>query len=115
MQKMILDDVLAMLKEHRLVDNESEFCKEWLGRSESYLRVQRFHKEPPSISSIAICASKLQHYGQRLAEKGGHEELSTRFIQLSDACHQQINSRCEATWLRLSEKGSASSKIRCAV
>ncbi|EDP64446.1 hypothetical protein BAL199_26851 [alpha proteobacterium BAL199] len=75
MRKAVLDDVLAMLKEHRLVDNESEFSRDWLGRSESYLRVQRFYNEAPSISSIAICASKLQHYGQRLAEKGGQDEL----------------------------------------
>jgi hypothetical protein len=115
MRKAVLEDVLAMLKEHRLVDNESEFSRDWLGRSESYLRVQRFHKEAPSISCIAICASKLQHYGQRLAEKGGQDELAERFIQLSDACHQQINSQCEATWLRASEKGSASAKFRCAV
>jgi hypothetical protein len=115
MPKSVLDDVLMMLRQEGLVGSEREFSTDWLGRSESYMRGLRFHNEAPSIASIAICASKLQHYGQRLAETGQHDDLSYRFLQLSDACHQQINSQCEATWLYPLEKGPASAKIGCAV
>jgi hypothetical protein len=115
MGKTVLNDVLTMLREHELVGSESEFSRDWLGRSESYLRGLRFHKEAPSIASVAICASKLQHYGRRLAATGEHDALADRFIELSEACHQQINSQCEATWLYPLEKGPASAKIGCAV
>jgi hypothetical protein len=100
MKKTVLNEVLKLLKEHRLVQSESEFSKDWLGRSESYMRGLRFHKDTPSISCIAICASKLQHYGQRLARTGMHDALSQRFIELSEACHRQINAESEALWLR---------------
>ena len=115
MQKTILNDVLNVLLENQLVCSESEFSREWLGRSDSYMRGLRFHNELPSISSIAVCASKLQHYGRRLAETGEHDELSSRFIALSDACHQQINQRCEEDWMAAPEMGSASSKSYRAV
>ena len=115
MRKAVLEDVLAMLKEHRLVDNESEFSRDWLGRSESYLRVQRFHKEAPSISCIAICASKLQHYGQRLAENGGQDELAERFIQLSEECHRHINAESETIWLCADRMGHTAKKAERAI
>lgn len=115
MTKTVLNDVLDLLIEHQLVSSESEFSKDWLGRSESYLRVQRFHNEPPSIGSVATCASKLQHYGKRLSETGRHDALSDRFIELSDACHRYINMRCEDGWLQTLEKGSAAKNIRCPV
>lgn len=99
MQKHVIDEVMATLVTYNLVSSEREFSREWLGRSESYLRGLRFHNKKPSISSIAVCASKLQHYGKRLAETGAHEELSTRFIELSDACHRQINAESTASWL----------------
>lgn len=115
MQKTILNDVLAMLKQHKLVKNESEFCEDWLGRSQSYMRCLRFHNELPSIASVAVCTSKLQHYGQRLAETGEHDELSDRFIALSEACHQHINAESEASWLGDAQRGHAAQKTERAV
>lgn len=65
------------------------------------MRGLRFHNKQPSVSSIAVCASKLQHYGQRLAQTGMHASLSQRFIELSEACHRHINERSAACWLTL--------------
>lgn len=65
-QKPILSEVYELLKNKQLVSSESEFSKDWLGRSECYLRILRFKGANPSVGSVAICASKLQHYGARL-------------------------------------------------
>lgn len=43
MRKTILNEVLDVLLEHRLVASESEFSRDWLGRSDSYMRGLRFH------------------------------------------------------------------------
>ncbi|SDF82212.1 hypothetical protein SAMN05660686_02409 [Thalassobaculum litoreum DSM 18839] len=115
MRRTILNEVLDVLLEHRLVASESEFSRDWLGRSDSYMRGLRFHDALPSIGAIAICASKLQHYGYRLADAGRYEALAERFIELSDACHRQINARCEAAWLGELEKGPASKRAPRAV
>ena len=101
-----------MLLENQLVRSESEFSKDWLGRSDCYMRALRFHNGEPSIATIAVCASKLQHYERRLAAAGRYEELSMRFIELSEACHSHINDRSEATWLIAPEKGSVSGKFQ---
>ena len=61
-QKMILSDVYKLLKKEHLVSSESEFSRDWLGRSECYLRTLRFKGVTPSAGSVAVCASRLQYY-----------------------------------------------------
>ena len=100
MKKSVIEDVIETLNHHKLISSESEFSRDWLGRSESYMRGLRFHKKQPSISCIAICASKLQHYGELLARTGMHEVLSQRFIELSETCHRCINEESASLWLR---------------
>ena len=63
---------LEYLKEIKAVDNESEFSTDWLGRSECYMRNLRFKRSQPSIGTLAICASKLSNYGNRLKAKQAH-------------------------------------------
>ena len=99
MQKTILNEVYELLKSKQLVSSESEFSRDWLGRSECYLRTLRFKGTKPSVGCVAICASKLQHYGQRLTETTAHEQMGKRFLQLSEACHAYINKQCTLTWL----------------
>ncbi|MCR9257681.1 MAG: hypothetical protein NXI16_16475 [Alphaproteobacteria bacterium] len=114
-RKTVLNEVFETLVAHQLVSSESEFSKDWLGRGEGYMRGLRFHGDPPSVASIAICASKLKHYGHRLAETGEHDELSDRFIELSEACYRQIQAISEATWLGAPEKGPAAQKSERAI
>lgn len=88
---MILNDVYQLLRHVNAVNSESEFSKEWLGRSDCYLRTCRFKKVQPSIGAVAICASKLQYHGHRMLGDGGNKALAEQFFNLSDACHEQIN------------------------
>jgi hypothetical protein len=107
MKQLVLTEVLELLLEQELVASESEFSRDWLCRSDSYMRGLRFHQKLPSIASIAICASKLQHYGDRLSQAGVHDELCERLLDLSEACHRQINERATAKWCNAPEMGSA--------
>jgi hypothetical protein len=87
---MVWEEVYENLRRHGLVQSESEFSKDWLGRSECYLRNLRFNGLEPSISSIAVCASKLQYYGERLAATK-HTNLAAEFVLLAERCHRHVN------------------------
>ena len=54
--------------------------------------------EGVSVGTLAICASKLQHYGRCMTAAQQHTKLAERFIELSDKCHKQINSNAKAWW-----------------
>ena len=99
MQKTVLDEVYDLLKKIGAVDNESEFSTDWLARSECYMRTLRFKQANPSVGTLAICASKLQHYASFMTLKNSHNELSQRFTQLSNQCHQQINAQSQSVWV----------------
>ena len=98
MDNVVLLEVFGLLKEIGIVQNEKEFCKDWLKRSESYMRQLKFNRAKPSTSCLAICASKLNHYGNRMVVSGKHEHLGTKFIELSNKCNKQINEEAEAIW-----------------
>lgn len=99
MQKTVLNEVFDLLKQIEVVSSESEFSRDWLCRSECYLRTIRFKKTKPSIGALAICASKLRHHGKTMMQTEAHRELGEKFLYLSDKCHQQINSRSKSAWL----------------
>ena len=93
------EEVFELLRTIKAVDSESEFSRDWLGRGECYLRTLRFKKAKPSVATIAICASKLQHYGNQLVHDGKHHWIGERFLTLSQECHAQINQQSMAKWL----------------
>ena len=99
MAETILNEVFEAVREMGLTRTESEFSVDWLGRSECYMRTLRFEKQPPSIATIAICASKLQHYGERMVRTDKYKREGTKFLALSEQCHKAINADAEATWL----------------
>jgi hypothetical protein len=99
--EMVLNEVFEVLRSIGAVRSESEFSRDWLGRSECYLRSLRFVGTEPSISSVAVCASKLQHYGTRMCATHEHEHLGEKFLSLAEQCHTHINSTAEQTWLAL--------------
>ena len=98
MQKTVLNEVFELLQQIGAVSSESEFSKDWLCRSECYIRTLRFKRVKPSVGTLAICASKLQHYGRCMTVAQQHTKLAERFIELSDKCHKQINSDAKAWW-----------------
>ena len=99
MAETILDGVYRELKAMGLASSENAFSVDWLGRSECYMRTLRFEQQPPSIATIAICASKLQHYGERMVQTEKYNAAGKRFLQLSEQCHAEINRDAAATWL----------------
>ena len=99
MEKTILNEVFDYLKEIKAVDTESEFSTDWLGRSECYMRNLRFNKAQPSIGTLAICASKLSHYGNRLKEEKKHANVSAHLLKLSNVCNQKINHLSSEHWM----------------
>jgi hypothetical protein len=99
MQKTVLNEVFELLRQIDIVNSESEFSIDWLGRSECYLRTIRYKETEPSIGAMAICASKLQHHGKRMLQTEAHQKLGERFLSLSEKCHEHINSRSKLTWM----------------
>jgi hypothetical protein len=97
MQKTVLNDVFELLKQIGAVSSESEFSKNWLCRSECYVRTLRFKRMKPSVGTLAI-AGKLQHYGRCMTATEAHTQLGNRFIELSERCHKQINSDAVGWW-----------------
>ena len=100
MQKTVLDEVCELPKKIDAVDKESEFSTDWLTRSECYMRTLRFKQASPSVGTLAICASKLQHYASCMTATGAHAKLGKQFIKLSQQCHTQINTDAKAWWER---------------
>lgn len=98
MQKTVLSDIFDLLHQIGVVSSESEFSRDWLCRSECYMRMLRFKHKTPSVGTLAICASKLQHYGLRMTATEQHAQLGKRFIELSEQCHKQINSDAINWW-----------------
>ena len=98
MQKTVLNEVFELLQQIGAVSSESEFSKDWLCRSECYMRTLRFKRVKPSVGTLAICASKLQHYGCCMTATEHHTQLGKRFIELSEQCHKQINSDAVGWW-----------------
>ena len=99
--KMVLSEVYKLLKSIDVVRSESDFSAEWLGRSECYMRTLRFKSADASVGAVAICASKLQHYGNRMLMTEQHSDLGKQFLKLSEQCHKLINTQSTATWLTL--------------
>jgi hypothetical protein len=99
MEKLVLNEVFEFLKQIGAVDSESEFSRDWLGRSECYMRTLRFKKATPSIGTLAICASKLHHYGNRLKDKQKYSDISDQMLNLRNACHNQIGALSKMHWM----------------
>jgi len=98
MQKTVLNEVFELLQQIGAVSSESEFSKDCLCRSECYMRTLRFKRVKPSVSTLAICASKQQHYGHCMTATERHTQLGKSFIELSEQCHKQINSDAMGRW-----------------
>ena len=98
MQKTVLNDVFELLQQIGAVSSESEFSRDWLARSECYMRTLRFKQANPSVGILAICASKLQHYGRCMTATDAHAKLGKEFIKLSEQCHTQINTDAKGWW-----------------
>ena len=83
-----------------IVQNTPEFCHSWLGRSEGYIRVLRYHNTEPSVETLSVCASKLGYYAARLAasDQPQHQAWGKRLADLKALCDRAIATQAEAVW-----------------
>ena len=83
-----------------IVQNTPEFCQSWLGRSEGYIRVLRYHDVEPSLETLTICANKLGHYANRLkaSEDQEHQLWAAQLAKLKLLCDGAIAQQAEAVW-----------------
>ena len=56
MQKTVLNDVFKLLQRIGAVSSESEFSRDWLCRSECYMRTLRFKRVKPSVGTSWLYA-----------------------------------------------------------
>lgn len=91
MSNSIVENVKADLQQLGVVRNEAEFCREWLGRGEGYLRTLRFTGTLPSAAALAFCADRLERLAVHLRGNSDHTEAfwAVRFERLAEQC------RCE--------------------
>lgn len=91
MNKDVIFDIFAFLKQRGIADNESEFSRDWLGQCDSYFRGLRFKKTEPTLGVIAICGSRLQKAGEQIMTSPRHQHVAEQFLALSAKCHQLVN------------------------
>jgi hypothetical protein len=100
MSTQLLEQLRDRLIEYGAVKNTPEFCRSWLGRSEGYIRVLRYHNMGPSIEALVICANKLGYYADRL--RGGNSEdhrvWCERFDDLQALCELEIARQSQHKW-----------------
>jgi hypothetical protein len=104
----LLEHLRDELIKSGIVQNTPEFCASWLGRSEGYIRVLRYHEGEPSLETLTICANKLGHYAARLkgSEHQDHQLWADQLSNLKVLCDHAIAKQAEAVW-RQPERMSA--------
>jgi hypothetical protein len=102
MSTQLLEHLRDRLIEYGAVQNTPEFCRAWLGRSEGYIRVLRYHKISPSVEALAICANKLGFYADRLrsSDRAEHRLWLSRLEELQALCELEIDRQSELKWRR---------------
>jgi hypothetical protein len=96
----LLETTYKTLTELGAVQTRSEFCREWLGRGEGYVRMLRHHNQPPSIDVISVLCDRLRFYKQQYSEQGTKQDImvAKRYERLADECEQFVNSRSRSIW-----------------
>ena len=98
MEKNPLIRVYTILNAVGLAASQTAFSRQWLQRSESYLRGLRFNGAAPNIAVVAACASKLEHVGEALLLKHPRSGVGERLIELSDECMDWIREHSRSQW-----------------
>jgi hypothetical protein len=100
MSTQLLEHLRDRLIEYGAVKNTPEFCRAWLGRSEGYIRVLRYHNTDASIEALVICANKLGYYADQLRGSGrdDHRVWCDRFDELQALCELEIERQSQAKW-----------------
>lgn len=102
MSRKLLDEVYCELEQFGIVDTRAEYCTQWLGRSECYLRTLRFLKQKPTIDVLAVLNNRLHYYAEHYSEQDGRASrlAARRLSKLADECTIAIESRSEKVWMK---------------
>ena len=108
MGRQILEQVRDQLKTCNAVSSDREFCEQWLGKSECYLRTLRCGNLSPSADAMMTCASKLHWYAQQLSgsTQSHHVHWAEVFERLRERCVNTVELQAQRNWQSRS-KGSA--------
>ena len=108
MKKTVLDEIKQALMAANAVQGEQEFCVAWLGKNASYMRVLRFQQLQPSADALAVCASKLNYYKQRLESSSDikHKQWAERFAALHSKCTTALNEQARTKWQAAERMGA---------
>ena len=108
MNNQTLNEIYNKLSSIGVVDSKREFYKDWLNRSEGYVRWLKHSNKQPSADALAICSSKLKHYSRLLQQKKGERfvELASMFNDYSHQLDIQIFDNGQTKWMDLMEKNS---------
>ena len=98
-----LEDIYSTLANMGVVDTKKEFYRDWLNRSEGYVRYLRHTNKQPSADALAICSSKLKHYSKLLKQKNtpNTAQLADIFANHSSQLDVLICNNSTAKWLEL--------------
>ena len=107
MSLRVLEDIRDELQGCAAVSSTSEFCRSWLAKDESYLRVLRYHGTAPSADAFATCASKLGYYAKHLqnSDDPKHKEWVELFQRLRALCVLTMEAQAKAKWMTARRMG----------
>lgn len=96
----ILEQVRDQLKNCNAVSTDREFCEQWLGKSECYLRTLRYGDLCPSADAMMTCASKLNWYSHKLntSQHMHHKHWAGVFEQLRMDCVSAVEQQALHNW-----------------
>lgn len=91
MRYCLLDQACELLRSHGVVRSRSDFSVNWLGQSECYFRTLHCRNADPSLSVMAVCASRLQKTGELLLATEKYRHVGERFLFVAEKCHEIVN------------------------
>ena len=106
--QITLNEIYNKLSSIGVVDSKREFYKDWLNRSEGYVRWLKHTNKQPSADTLAICSSKLKHYSRLLTQKKDAKfvELASVFSDYSTKLDLMIFDNSTTKWMELMEDDS---------
>ena len=90
MRKKQIEEAYALLKQIGIVRSESEFARNWLGKSESYLRCMRVKGTQPSNGAVAVCAARMQALAGDLARDPLTAAQSSAVLRVAYTMREQV-------------------------
>ena len=104
--KTVINETYQLLNGIGAVSSRKEFYKNWLNRSDSYMRVINFYQKSPSTNSLAVCSSKLKYYANLLKEKEDKQSrtVANDFNLLSQKFDNLIFKQSTNEWIEKEKK-----------